>query len=155
MDTFHRISAWSDAHQSKWLALLRMLLGLTLFFKGLSFIIDKDLTTGILAANNFEFIPLLIVHYVIIFQMAHSMLIAVGLITRIAALAQIPIVAGAVILIATTGSFAPLGSDLYLAVILLFLVLFFFVYGAGPMSVDAMLKRRRAAGEDVAEESLV
>jgi uncharacterized membrane protein YphA (DoxX/SURF4 family) len=155
MNTFQRVSEWSDRHQSKWLGMLRMLLGVTLFFKGLSFIVDKDMTMGILAANDFEFIPLLIVHYVIIFQMAHSVLIIAGLITRIAALAQLPIVAGAVLLIATTGTFAPLGSDLYLAAFLLFLLCFFLVYGAGPLSVDAALKRRRASGDDLAEESLV
>ncbi len=148
MKPFDSITSWTDAHHPKWLDVLRMLLGVILFVKGLTFIVDKELTLRILHDNNFEFIPLLIVHYVIIFQMAHSVLITVGLVTRYASAAQIPIVLGAIVLIATDSSFHPLGSDLWLAVLLLFLLVFFFIYGAGPLSVDAMIKRRRDPERD-------
>ncbi|MBE0644496.1 MAG: DoxX family protein [Bacteroidetes bacterium] len=151
MKPFDAITDWADAHHPKWLDVLRILLGVILFFKGLTFILDKNLTLQVLHDNDFGFIPLLIVHYVIIFQMAHSVLISFGLITRWAAAAQIPIVTGAIYLIATNSTFQPLGSDLWLAVLLLFLLVFFFVYGAGPLSVDAVIKRRR----DPSREALV
>lgn len=143
MKAFDAMVVWADAHHPKWLDILRILLGIVLFLKGLSFILDKETTLQILHDQHFDFISLLILHYAIIFQMAHSILIAVGLITRYAVAAQIPIVLGAVILIGTTGSFATLGSDLWLAVILLFLLVFFFISGAGPISVDGLLKRRK------------
>ncbi|MBR9975037.1 MAG: DoxX family protein [Bacteroidetes bacterium] len=148
MKPFDAITDWADAHHPKWLDVLRILLGLILFFKGLTFILDKQLTVQLLHDNNFEFLPLLIVHYVIIFQLAHSVLITVGLVTRWAALAQIPIVGGAIWLIATNATFQPLGSDLWLAVLLLFLLGFFFVYGAGPYSADAVIRRRRDPARD-------
>jgi uncharacterized membrane protein YphA (DoxX/SURF4 family) len=148
MKAMDRLTSWSDAHHPKWLDILRILLGVVLFLKGLHFISDKAMTQQILLDNNFDFVSVLVLHYVIIFQMAHSVLITVGLITRIAAAAQFPIVLGAVILVATTGSFAPLGSDLWLAVILLFLLVFFFIYGPGPLSVDAMLKSKRSDAVD-------
>ena len=148
MKPFDAITNWADAHHPKWLDVLRFLLGVILFFKGLTFILDRDLTLQVLHDNNFEFLPLLIVHYVIIFQMAHSLLITVGLVTRWAAAAQIPIVAGAIYLIATNATFQPLGSDLWLAVLLLFLLGFFFIYGAGPFSADAVIKRRRDPGRE-------
>jgi putative oxidoreductase len=151
MKPFDSITSWTDAHHPKWFDVLRMLLGVILFFKGLTFILDKELTLRILHDNNFEFFPLLVVHYVIIFQMAHSVLITFGLVTRYASAAQIPIVLGAIVLIATDSTFQPLGSDLWLAVLLLFLLLFFFIYGAGPLSVDAMIKRRR----DPEKEALI
>jgi putative oxidoreductase len=81
MKSFNSIVAWGDAHHPRWLDALRLLLGVFLFAKGLSFIQDKELVAGILKANNFDFIPVLVMHYVIIFQMAHSVLIAIGLIT--------------------------------------------------------------------------
>ncbi len=149
MKAFDSMSRWADAHHPKWLDVLRMLLGAVLFFKGLSFIVNKDVTMQVLHDNNYEFIPVLLLHYVIIFQMAHSVLIAIGLITRIAIAAQFPIVLGATILLVTTGSFAPLGSDLFLAILSLFLLAFFFVYGPGPLSVDAVVRRGSAR---VAEE---
>lgn len=151
MKPFDAITDWTDAHHPKWLEVLRILLGVILFFKGLTFILDKQLTLQVLHDNSFAFLPLLIVHYVIIFQMAHSVLIIVGLVTRWAALAQIPIVGGAIYLIATNATFQPLGSDLWLAVLLLFLLGFFFIYGAGPFSADAVIKRRR----DPSREALV
>jgi uncharacterized membrane protein YphA (DoxX/SURF4 family) len=148
MNAVQSLTSWADAHHPKWLDVLRVLLGVVLFMKGLSFIIDKEMTLQILHDNQFDFISVLLLHYVIIFQMAHSVLIAVGLITRIAIAAQFPIVLGAVVLIATTGSFAPLDSDLWLAVILLFLLVFFFIYGPGPLSVDGALRRRRGTEAD-------
>ncbi len=151
MKLLDSISAWADAHHPRWLDVLRMLLGIILFAKGLTFILDKELTLQVLHDNNFDFMSLLIVHYVIIFQMAHSVLITVGLITRWAVAAQIPIVAGAIYFITTNSTFQPLGSDLWLAVLLLFLLLFFLVSGAGPMSVDAVIRRKR----DATQESLV
>ena len=143
MKAVDSLTSWADAHHPTWLDILRILLGMVLFVKGLSFILDKETTLQILHDNNFDFFSLLILHYVIIFQMAHSLLIAVGLITRIAIAAQFPIVLGAVILIATTGSFAPMDSDLWLAVIVLFLLVFFFIYGPGPLSVDEALRKRK------------
>lgn len=151
MKPFDAMVTWADAHHPKWLDVLRILLGVILFIKGLTFILDSDLTLQVLHDNDFGFLPLLIVHYVIIFQMAHSVLIMVGLVTRWAALAQIPIVAGAIWFLATDATFQPLGSDLWLTVLLLFLLGFFFVYGAGPLSLDAVIKRRR----DPAREALV
>jgi putative oxidoreductase len=148
MKPFDAITSWTDTHHPKWLEVLRVLLGVILFFRGLTFILDKDITLEVLHDNNFEFIPLLIVHYVIIFQLAHSVLITVGLVTRWAALAQLPIVGGAIWLIATNASFQPLGSDLWLAVLLFFLLAFFFVYGAGSFSADAVIRRRRDPERD-------
>lgn len=148
MKPFDSITSWTDAHHPKWLDVLRMLLGIILFVKGLTFILDKELTLQILHDNNFAFFPLLIVHYVIIFQMAHSVLITFGLVTRYASAAQIPIVLGAIVLVATDSTFQPLGSDLWLAGLLLFLLLFFFIYGAGPLFVDAVIKRRRDPQRD-------
>ncbi len=148
MHAMDSLTSWTDRHHPKWLDVLRILLGVVLFMKGLSFIIDKEMAQQILHDNHFDFISVLVLHYVIIFQMAHSVLIAVGLITRVAIAAQFPIVLGAVILIATTGSFAPLDSDLWLALMLLFLLVFFFVFGPGPLSVDAVLKRKRSSNPD-------
>jgi putative oxidoreductase len=139
------VTRWTAAHHSAWLDGLRILLGAVLFLKGLSFIMNKEMTLQVLQDNNYEFIPVLLLHYVIIFQMAHSVLIAIGLITRIAIAAQFPIVLGAAVLLLTTGSLAPLSSDLYLLMFVIFLLALFFVLGPGPLSVDARLRRGKEA----------
>lgn len=145
MGFYERITRWTDAHHPAWLDLLRVLLGIALFVKGLSFILDRELVAGILARYNWEFIPVLILHYVLIFQMAHSILIMVGLITRFAVLMQIPIILGALLVIGSE-EFTPYSSDIWLLAILIFLLVVFFIYGPGRYSVDAYLKRMRVDG---------
>ena len=143
MNAFQSIAAWGDEHHPKWLDVLRVMLGILLFAKGLSFIMNKELVAEVLKANNFDFLPVLVMHYVIIFQMAHSVLIAIGLITRIAILAQLPIVVGALLLLWTREEFSVFSSDIWLAVLIVFLLVFFFIYGPGTFSVDNYLKRAK------------
>ena len=145
MKSFESIATWGDEHHPKWLDALRVILGVLLFAKGLSFILNRELVASILVANNFDFIPVLVMHYVIIFQMAHSVLIAIGLITRIAILAQLPIVLGALYMLWTREEFSVYSSDVWLAVLIVFLLVFFFIYGPGYYSVDHYLKRMRTA----------
>lgn len=143
MTMLHHISGWADRHHPKWLDVLRILLGIVLFLKGLSFITNKELVQSILSANNFEFIPVLILHWVIVFQMAHSILIGLGLLTRVAIAMQLPIVLVAIYLIASRVEFSVFSNDIWMAIFIVFLLVFFFVYGGGAFSVDGYLKRTR------------
>ena len=146
MRLFDAVTRWTDAHHPVWLDALRVLLGIVLFMKGLSFILDRELVAGILQTHNWEFIPVLLLHYVLIFQMAHSILIMVGLITRVAVLMQLPIILGALLVIGRS-EFSFYGSDLWLLLVIIFLLVVFFIYGPGHFSVDEYLKRLKLAEE--------
>jgi uncharacterized membrane protein YphA (DoxX/SURF4 family) len=69
-------------------------------------------------------------------------LLAVGLATRLAALAQLPVLFGAVFMVHSTDSLLTAGQSLeFSALVLMLLVVYLFV-GAGPLSVDAWLGDR-------------
>lgn len=136
--------SWADQHHPKWLDGLRVLLGIILLIKGISFIIHKEVVMQVFMENDISFIPWMLIHYVIVFQITNGALIAIGLVTRIACAVQIPTVVGALLVIWMRPEFSMYSSDVMLAVLVTFLLGLFFFYGAGPYSVDALLKKKRA-----------
>ena len=144
MKLFDTLVGWADAHHPRWLDYLRMLTGAVLLAKGLSFVVDSTVMWQVLHDNGFGFLPVLFMHYVVIFQIAHSVLLLLGLVTRIAALAQIPILLGALYALTARPEFSAYKSDLWLAIILLFLLVLFAVTGGGRASVDHHIRLARA-----------
>jgi putative oxidoreductase len=136
MNIMHQMNEWSSRHHPKWLVVLRVLLGLCLFIKGISFIQNSVLLSTLLAQTSFlqnaswlsSFIPWL-------HLLGGSMILA-GLFTRFWALVQIPVLLGAVIFVhAQSGIFAG-QSDLLFSIVVLILLVFFFIEGGGPLSLD-------------------
>lgn len=144
MRPFDTLVGWADIHHPQWLDYLRMLTGAVLLAKGLSFVLDSDTMQRILHDNGFGFLPVLFMHYVVIFQLAHSVLLMLGLLTRIAALAQLPIVLGACYALLVRPEFSAYQSDLWLALLMLFLLVIFAVTGGGRASVDHHIRLARA-----------
>jgi putative oxidoreductase len=136
MNLMHQMNEWSSKHHPKWLVILRVLLGLCLFIKGIGFIQNSVLLSGLLAQTSFlqnaswlnSVIPWL-------HLLGGSMILA-GLFTRFWALVQIPILLGAVFFVnARSGIFAG-QSDLLFSISILILLAFFFIEGGGPLSLD-------------------
>ena len=67
-----------------------------------------------------------------------GVLIAIGLITRISAAFNIPILAGAVLFINLPQGLEA-GTELSLSVLILFLLIFFLIYGSGHFAVGKYL----------------
>src|SRR5205814_3222940 len=88
-------------------------------------------------ADNLAFAQGAVAHYVIPVHLVGGLLLAIGLLTRLAALAQMPILIGAVfyhwmpqvLVFEQRQSFE-------FATLVLFLLVLIFVYGAGRLSVD-------------------
>ena len=80
------------------------------------------------------------IHYVVPAHFIGGLLIAVGLLTRWAVLAQLPILIGAII-INFAGEMN--SSNLILAIVALLLCIFFAFYGSGKHSVDKYLKMQQ------------
>jgi putative oxidoreductase len=80
------------------------------------------------------------IHYVVPAHFIGGLLIAVGLLTRWAVIAQIPILIGAVI-INFAGEMST--NNLILAIVALLLCIFFAFYGSGKHSVDKYLKMQQ------------
>jgi putative oxidoreductase len=141
MNWLTKMEVWGDRHHPKWLDLLRILLGCIILWKGYAYISNTAALQQIIEKSSFDQVSFLIAHYVAMVHLVGGVLIIVGLITRIACIFQIPILLGAVIFNAQTGIFSSSSSELWLSLIVLFLLIFFTVEGSGPWSIDEVMKR--------------
>jgi uncharacterized membrane protein YphA (DoxX/SURF4 family) len=145
MSTTLSLKRWADDHADAAWDLVRIYLGLGLFVKAVYFIGHREVLDGLLAGTGPLWIaPALVAHYVILAHLAGGLLLAAGLITRVAALVQVPALAGAVFYV-----FLPklvnvdARQNLEFSALVLFLLLLFVLRGPGKWSVDAVLARRR------------
>lgn len=143
MGTLQQIQQWSLTHHPRWLIVLRVALGICLFFKGIFFLVNtatlEELVKGSLVANRTDWLVIFITWS----HLLGGFLMIIGLLTRWAALLNIPILMGAIIFINTQrdafGAF-----ELPFAFIVLLLLIFFLIEGGGPISLDNFFKKHEA-----------
>jgi putative oxidoreductase len=142
MGMLHQLEKWSTTHHPRWLVLLRVALGICLFFKGIIFISNTAALERLIAGTVLEGASVPWLSYVITWiHLLGGFLIIIGLLTRWAVLIQIPVLLGAVIFInATKGVFAA-ESEFGFSLVILLLLLFFLVEGGGPLSLDNYFRK--------------
>jgi putative oxidoreductase len=122
--------------------LVRAYLGIGLFVRGVLFVSRPELVLGYLSSHESWFVPYAIAHYVALAHLGGGVLLTLGLATRLAALAQLPVLIGAVFLVHSGDSLLTSGQSLEFSALVLMLLLVYLVVGAGPLSVDAWLGDR-------------
>lgn len=130
-----------DSVKDKSLAieLLRVYLGGALFFKGIFFIGHmKDIFEMI--SYQFPYIDFLLAHYVVLAHIVGGIFLALGLFTRIAAAANIPVLISALIFVQAKNGVMTTGAELELVALVLVLLLFFVWQGSGYFSADNYIK---------------
>ncbi|PWT70394.1 MAG: DoxX family protein [Bacteroidetes bacterium] len=141
MGTLQQVERWSATHHPKWLVVLRVALGLSLFIKGISFlnntIMMDQLLAGSVMSNSVDWLPLAITSA----HLLGGFLIIIGLLTRWAVLFQIPILLGAVIFISRRQGITNSGSEMIFALVILILLFIFLIEGGGPISLDNYFKK--------------
>jgi uncharacterized membrane protein YphA (DoxX/SURF4 family) len=134
-----KLIAWAESRREVWLDCVRIYLGLGLLARGLLLITNTStgymvdmlqrsgqswLTTGIL------------LHYVMLAHFVGGLLLTIGFLTRLAALVQIPILAGAVFIVHRKDGLFAMGQSLEFSALVLFLLCVITVSGAGKLSLD-------------------
>lgn len=142
MLTLNSIESWADQHHPKWLDIARFFLGLLLFAKGISFLGDRELIISMLSDTQLAFISIIAAHYVILAHTIGGLAIVFGLLTRAATAIQIPILLGAIFFVNLQKGFFVINSELEISILVLFLLIFFMVFGSGPFSVDYYLSKK-------------
>lgn len=137
MTTIKSLNKWANAHTYYPLDLLRVVLGVFFFLKGVQFISQMQMLTELISPLRGFGGTMLLVHYIAPAHLVGGLLIAFGLLTRWALIAQVPILLGA-ILINFVGPFS--WGNLLLAVIVLAVTAFFIYYGSGKHSLDYYFK---------------
>jgi putative oxidoreductase len=138
---------WTNTHRDVFLDLVRIYLGIGLMVKSIGFMGDTDHLTGLMGQlGDLWLVGAVMAHYVILAHFVGGLLMAIGLLTRAAALVQIP-----VLLVAVFYVHMPLATqigprmDFEFSALVLFLLALIVVFGPGRLSLDARMESK--AGE--------
>jgi len=134
----------AEAHLDVFPDLVRIYLGVGLVVKGIFFMVHRDYLMKLLEdSGDLAITPVTIAHYVIPVHMLGGLLLALGLLTRVAALAQLPILIGAMFWVYLPRAMAvEPRQNLEFSALVLFLMVLIMIFGAGRLSVDHYLSRR-------------
>lgn len=143
MTTIDRIENWGNSHRIAALDYLRIVVGLFISYKGMSFLANIQDLYGITGGTDLKFVSVIIAHYVVFFHTLGGPLIVMGLFTRFICAMQVPILLGAIFLVNSPKGFLSMGDHMELEVSILTLVaiLLFIVFGAGRLSIDHIRRK--------------
>jgi len=145
---FDSIRSWGEAHCGVFLDAVRIYLGIGLFVKGIYFATNNEHLMRILNDAGDLFIAHgTVAHYIIPIHIVGGLLLALGLLTRAAALVQIPILLGAMFyLYMPRMMLLEHRQNLEFSGLVLFLLVLISIFGSGRWSVDHWLSRRQPVG---------
>ena len=138
MDRVRQFIGWAEAHPKVWLDCVRIYLGLGLFIRGVFIITNTraEFILDLLKRMDFPWlVTVALLHYISLAHLVGGLMLTVGVLTRIAAWVQIPILAGALLVHRHEGLMSG-GQSLEFSALVFFLLVIFAVAGTGPLSVD-------------------
>jgi uncharacterized membrane protein YphA (DoxX/SURF4 family) len=146
MNTLQRLEHWGESHHPLWLEIVRIVLGVFLCYKGVQFAQESTLMTLMIGNIPFNsFLLLLLSHYILFAHIMGGFLLAMGMLTRLAALIQIPILLGAIIFVNLSPGALNQFSELLLSIAVLLLLIYFAIAGSGQWSFDYYMDRDKSA----------
>lgn len=144
MNGIQRCKTWLRAHEDLFIDLVRIYLGCGLIVKAVFYMQHRDLLNQMITDVNLGWIAgSTIAFYIILAHLVGGLMLALGLLTRIAAFAQLPILLGAVFGLYLP-RFAVIEPRQYLeyTALVAFLLFLYGVFGAGRFSFDYMMGRK-------------
>ena len=118
--------------------LLRIYLGVGLFVKGIQFLMNMQALSDLLMkSEHFQPLTFLLSHYIPIAHIGGGFMMAIGLWTRTAILANIPVLFGAVFFVYIEQGLFTQNQGLEFTALVLFLLCMLLIWGPGRWSVDA------------------
>lgn len=129
-------TALSHTKYENAIELIRIYLGVALFFKGIHFMINPQDLGYFLNQGQLNVLETVISHYVISGHLVGGLLMSVGLLTRVGALIQLPILTGALLFVHSKEILFSTTQNIELTTLVLFLLGLFSIIGSGNMSVD-------------------
>jgi uncharacterized membrane protein YphA (DoxX/SURF4 family) len=141
MDKITNALKWLDDNQNLGYSLIRFFIGTALFVRGWVFFSDPATVTE-LAREESLFMWF---SYVTFGHLIGGMLMMVGFKTRLAALLQVPILAGAVFIVNAGVELASVNQSMELAVMVLVMLIVYSLFGSGSFSLDKYLDDKKVA----------
>ena len=122
--------------------LLRIYLGVGLFVKGILFVTDMEaLNELLMKSGHFQPFTFLLSHYIPLAHIGGGFMMAIGLWTRTAILANIPVLFGAVFFVYIEEGLFTQNQGLEFTALVFFLLIVLLIYGPGRWSVDHYLSK--------------
>ena len=145
MNIVQRMEHWGDTHHPKWLAIVRIGLGIFLCYKGIQFLNNMSATLDLMT-NRFSFgsfTTMLMSNYIAFAHILGGGLLILGMLTRFACLLQIPVMVGAVFFVNVSGDMYKPFSEWWLSLLVLLLLCGFLVLGNGPLSFKLVERKEK------------
>lgn len=130
--------SWIEDQKGIFVDLVRIYLGIGLLVRGFLFMDQPELLTESLTRAGAETDSYLM-YLIAWIHLGGGMLLAIGLLTRLAALIQLPILVVAVFGVHLEQGLANTSQSLEFSALVLFLLLIILVRGSGPLSLDHMM----------------
>lgn len=144
MNRWNRLQNLVEGNRDLGLEAVRIFLGLALFAKGAYFAGHLGV---VMSMMNADFDKMVLAHLIAMAHLAGGLLLAAGLLTRLTAAVQLPIVLGALITVhLREGLFGPT-SNVELTVLVALLLAIFAITGGGRWSTDYLMAKRQAVLE--------
>lgn len=142
MDRLERFENWAESHRENGFEVLRIGVGALLFARGIWWGGHLDGLVSLVGSATFDVPGVAIAHFVTIAHLVGGLLLMAGLITRVAAGLQLPILAGAVFVEWVRAAETGHRTDLQLAVLVLLVLALVTLYGGGHWSADHVLTQK-------------
>ena len=144
MNLVQRVEHWGDTHHPQWLDIVRILLGVFLCYKGVTFLMNMGTMLGLITNKmNFgSFAFTLMSNYIAFAHILGGILLILGVLTRFACVINIPILLGAIFFV-NSDLYRPF-SALLLPIVTLLLLILFLVVGNGRLSFLSFKETRGA-----------
>jgi putative oxidoreductase len=145
MKKLFEINHWIKTHGDWDMDLIRIYLGVVLFAKALYFMSHSDYLLGLLEATGYTWIASAALgHYVIFAHLIGGVFLIIGLLTRAAALVQLPVLFAAVFFVHLPEIMTSIQQrqNLEFSALVLFLLVLLAIYGSGRLSVDYLIGRK-------------
>ncbi len=132
---YQQLIRWQVTHNSWGWDVVRIFLGLALAVRGVVFLLNPETIAELAPGRDLSQVSSLVAYT----HLIGGLLLALGFMTRIAALIQLPIMANASFFVALEWGLASSNQSLELSLMVLFLLSLVLIFGAGKISVDYRL----------------
>jgi putative oxidoreductase len=135
------------SHPDVLVDLVRIYLGVALFFKGIFFMSHREYLIQLMNdAGSWWFAPAALAHYIVPAHLVGGIMLAFGLLTRVAALVQLPILIGALLYLHLPRLMVmnvEARQNFELSTLVLFLTVIVLLHGSGRFSLDHAIEKGR------------
>ena len=130
---------WLEDHKDWGIEMLRMYLGVVLILKGFYFIRDMNSLLALIGLQSSLWLGGIFAHYIVLAHLIGGLSVIIGLLTRIVAAFQVPILLGACYVVFNHDGILSASSNFEFTSLVLILLVMFVFYGGGRLSVDYFL----------------